>query len=107
MSNRHITSVPGLFGETIHYDESGVKVGESWPGLFNGSMVHYGADGSYAGRSDPGLFAEFEHYDADGSHLGSTYHGLLNGMHVHYSDNDGYVGDTLDGLVSSDTDFDF
>lgn len=29
---RKITSVPGMFGNTIHFDEKGRKIGESWPG---------------------------------------------------------------------------
>ncbi len=51
---RKIKSVKGLFGQTTHY-ENGVKVGESWPGLFEGSQKHYDADGKYAGYSDRGI----------------------------------------------------
>ena len=46
---KHFTSVDGLFGQKIHYDENGNYVGESWPGLFEGSMEHYDANGQYAG----------------------------------------------------------
>ena len=48
---KHYTSVDGLFGQKIHYDENGNYAGESWPGLFEGSMEHYDVNGQYAGYS--------------------------------------------------------
>ena len=41
---KKVTSRPGLFGSTIHYDERGRKIGESRPGFF-GDTVHYDAKG--------------------------------------------------------------
>ena len=31
---KKVTSRPGLFGSTIHYDERGRRIGESRPGFF-------------------------------------------------------------------------
>lgn len=44
---KHYTSVDGLFGQKIHYDENGNYAGESWPGLFEGSLEHYDANEQY------------------------------------------------------------
>jgi len=40
MAKKEITSRPGFFGTTNHYDSNGRKVGKSRPGLFGGT-VHY------------------------------------------------------------------
>lgn len=101
---RNIRSEKGLFGQTIHY-ENGVKVGESWPGLFEGSQNHYDADGKYAGYSDRGIFAEQVHHDADGRYIGETTRGLF-GQKKHYSVERGYVGETWDGLFGRTTEID-
>ena len=45
-----IDSVPGLFGETIHY-RNGVYAGVSYPGYVDGMQHHYGTTGSYLGDS--------------------------------------------------------
>ena len=55
MMSKHYTTVDGLFGSKIHYDENGNYAGQSVPGLIEGSMIHYDANGSYAGTSMPGL----------------------------------------------------
>ena len=44
MSDR-IKSIKGLFGQNIHYKD-GIKVGESWLGLFEGTQNHYDATGT-------------------------------------------------------------
>ena len=100
--SKRIKSVKGLFGQTIHY-ENGVKVGESWPGLFEGSMNHYDASGKYAGYSDRGLIADQVHHDADGRYINETTRGLF-GQKKHYSADHGYVGETWDGLFGDTTD---
>ena len=94
-------SIRGLFGQTIHYRD-GVKVVESWPGLFEGSYEHYDADGKYAGYSDPGLVADLVHYNEHGGYTGATYTGLL-GEKKHYSTERGYVGETREGLIGETT----
>ncbi len=102
---KHYTSVDGLFGSKIHYDENGNYVGESWPGLFEGSMQHYDANGQYVGYSTPGLFADQVHHGPDGRYLGETWSGIVNGHKIHY-DADGYAGDSWDMLLGTGSDFD-
>ena len=98
---RRIKSVKGLFGQLIHY-EDGIKTGESWPGLFEGSYEHYDANGKYAGYSDPGIVANLVHHNEHGGYAGATYTGLL-GEKKHYSTERGYVGESWEGLVSETT----
>ena len=86
---KRINTIKGIWGQLIHYQD-GVKVGESWPGLFDGSYEHYDANGKYAGYSDPSFFADLVHHDEHGSCIGETYDGLLGGK-THYDVN-GYVG---------------
>lgn len=50
MAPKKVTSVPGLFGGTDHYDENGNYIEYSMPGIFGG-VDHYNADGSSAGYS--------------------------------------------------------
>jgi len=100
---KHISTVEGLFGEKLHY-ENGVKVGESWPGLFGGSWNHYDADGNYTGESMPGVIADQVHYDAQGNHAGYTMRGVL--LH-HTCMDDGTGGETIDTLLGSKSVFDF
>ena len=95
--SKQITSVKGLFGQIIHY-EDGRRVGESWPGLFEGSYDHYDADGRYAGYSDPGIVAELVHHDERGVYVGKTYTGLF-GQKKHYSAEHGFAGETWDGTA--------
>ena len=100
---KHYTSVDGLFGQKIHYDENGNYAGESWPGLLDGSMEHYDANGQYAGYSDPGLFADQVHHRFNGQYLGETWSGIAEGHKIHYDIN-GRAGDTWNGLIGSETD---
>ena len=100
---KHYTTVDGLFGQKIHYDENGNYAGESWPGLFEGSMEHYDANGQYAGYSDRGVFADLMHHNANGQYVGDTWSGITDGHKVHYNVN-GYAGESWDGLVGSSTD---
>ena len=44
MAKRRITSKPGLFGMTYHY-ENGKYVGKSRPGLLGDRKIHYNAEG--------------------------------------------------------------
>ena len=100
MSTR-LKSIKGLFGQLIHY-EDGIKIGESWPGLFEGSYELYDANGKYAGYSDPGIVADLIHHDEYGGYAGATYTGLL-GEKKHYSAECGYVGETWEGLTGETT----
>lgn len=98
-----IETIEGLFGEKIHY-ENGVKVGESWPGLFGGSYNHYDANGNYVGESMPGVFADQVHYDACGRHTGSSMRGIFM---THTIMDDGTGGETIDTLLGSESFLDF
>ena len=71
MAKKEITSRPGLFGTTNHYDSKGRKIGESRPGMF-GTTNHYDANGRKIGSSSPGLFGSTSHRDANGRQVGST-----------------------------------
>ena len=94
---KRIKSVKGIFGQTIHY-EDGVRIGESWPGLFEGSQNHYDATGKYVGYSDRGLIAEQVHYNEHGGYIGETHTGLF-GQEKHYSTDRGFVGETWDSSL--------
>ena len=98
---RRIKSVKGLFGQLIHY-EDGIKTGESWPGLFEGSYEYYDANSKYAGYSDPGIVADLVHHNKHGGYAGTTYTGLL-GEKKHYSTKHGYVGETWEGFFGETT----
>ncbi len=101
---KKITSVPGLFGEIIHYDENGERIGESRPGLLDGSMIHYDADGNPVGRSDPGLFSDLVHRDGDGSVTGESIRGVF-GTLEHYGP-EGHGGTSVEMPWGTDTEFD-
>lgn len=100
--SKRIKSIKGLFGQIIHYAD-GIRIGESWPGLFEGSQKHYDADGKYIGYSDRGFIADQVHHDANGRYIGETYTGFF-GQKKHYSADHGYVGETWDGLFGDTTD---
>jgi len=97
--SKRIDTIKGLFGQLIHYQD-GVKIGESWSGLFQGSYDHYDANGTYAGYSDPGIVADLVHHDASGSYIGETHDGIC-GQKTHY-DLHGYAGSSYSGLFGND-----
>ena len=102
MSDR-IETIEGLFGEKIHY-KNGVKVGESWDGLFGGSYEHYDANGNHIGSSDVGLFSDYNHYDNHCNKVGYSNRGLF-GTEEHYDDR-GHIGSSYTSPFGTDTDFD-
>ena len=101
MSDKKISSIPGLFGEIDHYDENGDYLGSSMQGLF-GEMKHYNADGSSTGYSVEGLFGEQKHYDKDGQVQGYSVDGLLGGRN-HYDAQGSYQGYSTPNLFSGST----
>lgn len=100
--NKRIKSIKGLLGQIIHYKD-GLKIGESWPGLFGGSQNHYDAEGRYMGYSDRGTIADLVHYDEHGNYIGETHTGLW-GQKNHYSADQGYVGETWNSFIGDTTD---
>lgn len=51
---KKISSRPGMFGSTNHYDEHGRKIGEGRQGLF-GDTIHYDARGRKIGEKPSGF----------------------------------------------------
>jgi len=100
--SKQIKSIKGLFGQIIHYKD-GIKVGESWPGLFEGSQNHYDADGKYIGYSDRGMIADLVHHNKHGNYIGETHIGLF-GQKKHYSTDCRYVGETWEDFNYDTTD---
>ena len=56
MSKRRY-GVPGLFGETKHYDENGNYIGYSVKGAFGG-LIHYDQYGNRVGVSNEGIITD-------------------------------------------------
>lgn len=102
--SRRTKSIKGLFGQIIHYKD-GIKIGESWPGLFSGSLNHYDADGRYVGYSDRGLIADLVHHDKHGSYVGETHTGLF-GQRKHFSTDRDYIGETWNAIAGETTNLD-
>ena len=102
MSNR-IKSIKGLFGQIIHYKDD-IKVGESWPGLFSGSLNHYDAKGKYVGHSAPGIVTDMIHYNERGRYMGESHSGFL-GNKKHFDADRNYVGETWNGFTGDTTEF--
>ena len=78
--SKRISSIPGLFGETLHYNEDGDYLGYSVEGLL----------GEQTGFSCEGAIADAVHYNVDNNEVGYDVEGML-GVH-HYSCDDGYAG---------------
>ncbi len=73
----------GLFGNIIHYDAKGHKIGESRPSFFGG-YTDYDAKGRKIGRSEENLFSPgYTHYDVHGKKIGSSDENLFGGGYTH------------------------
>ena len=64
----------GFFGEIIHYDSKGHKIGETRPGFFGYNT--YDNHGHKTGSSSPGLFGT-NHYDSSGHRTGTSMPGFI------------------------------
>ena len=71
----------GFFGEIIHYDSKGNKIGESRPGFWGDTYSNYDAKGNKIGETRPGLFGEYNTYDTHGNKTGSSSPGLFGTNH--------------------------
>ena len=69
--NKNGYSRKGFFGETIHYDANGRKIGESRPNFWGG-MDHYDTAGNKVGSSQRGFWGEINHYDNEGNKTGES-----------------------------------
>lgn len=97
MAKRRITSKPGLFGMTYHY-ENGKYVGKSRPGLLGNRKIHYNAEGRQIGTSRPGALSDEVHYDAENKRYISSYQGLTGTIH---RSNGRSVGKTVHGVFGT------
>lgn len=97
MAKKRITSKPGLFGMTYHY-ENGKYIGKSRPGLLGNRKIHYDADGRQIGTSRPGTLAEEVHYDKRNKRFISTYEGPTGKIHM---SNGRPVGKTTPGILGT------
>lgn len=97
MAKRRITSKPGLFGMTYHY-ENGKYIGKSRPGLLGDRKIHYDADGRQVGTSRPGVLSDEVHYDAKNKRYISSYQGLTGEIHM---SNGRPVGKTTPGVFDA------
>ena len=98
-----IKSYTNLSGNvTIHYDEDGNKVGESWVSASGGQVTHYDADGNKTGVSFKSPGGHMTHYDGDGNKTGHsqiTYPGQVK----HYDTDYNQTGESNQGFFSMNT----
>lgn len=92
-----------MFGQTNYYDESGNRVGESWPGLVEGTESFYGVDGELKGSSCFGLASDQVYHDAENAYLGSSVRTLYG--HAFFDGDGEYVGNSSE--IMSGESFDF
>ena len=64
-----IKSYQNRHGRTVHYDEAGHKIGESYRSPSGGRVIHYDASGREVGRSYGNPSGRMTHYDSDGNRL--------------------------------------
>ena len=93
--SKKITSKPGLFGITYHYDENGNYLGKSRPGLFGNTQVHFDENGNHTATTRPGFFAKQVTTNYKTGERISSRQGLFN--KVHYS-NGKYIGKSRPGF---------
>lgn len=76
MASKKGSSVTSLFGNTIHYDEKGKKIGETRPNFFGGA-THYDERGNKIGTSSPNFFGGETIYDNNNKKIGSSAPGFF------------------------------
>lgn len=81
MAKKRITSKPGLFGVTYHY-ENGKCIGKSRPGLWGNRTIHFNEKGKQIASSRPGYFSDEVHYDKNSNRYVSSYPGLITKNHI-------------------------
>ncbi|MDO4731826.1 MAG: hypothetical protein Q4B14_06900 [Clostridia bacterium] len=72
----------GFFGQTIHYDAKGNKIGESTRGFW-GQTNHYDTKGDKVGESARGFWGQTNHYDVNGNKKGESVRNFCGGTN-HY-----------------------
>ena len=82
----------GFFGETIHYDADGNRIGESRRN-FTGGYDHFDSNGNKVGSSHKNFVGGVNHYDADGEKCGSSSRGFW-GQTNHYDTQGNKLGES-------------
>lgn len=88
-------SIKTLFGNIIHYNERGEKVGESLDGFFPEQKIHYDNDGNYLGRTDPGLLRKTSITKDQNNNVVMTSSENLDGSYRHLDNDHHVVGATI------------
>lgn len=97
-----IKSYTNRHGRTVHYDEAGNKVGESYRSPSGGRILHYDAQGNETGRSYGNPSGRMTHYDASGSRMGTSYTAYP-GRIRHYGADGQKTGDTIPSFWGTTT----
>ena len=85
------TSSSGM--KTVHYDENGNKIGETWQSASGGKATHYDANGNKTGVSYRSPAGHVTHYDSSGNKTGHSYINSA-GQIKHYDTDYNKTGDT-------------
>ena len=96
------TSSSGM--KTVHYDENGNKVGESWQSASGGKVTHYDANGNKTGVSYKSHSGHMTHYGSSGSKTGHSYINSV-GQIRHYDTDYNKTGDTWGSGFGTTTQF--
>jgi len=102
-------SKEGLFGEIIHYDSKGNKIGESRPGFWGDTYVNYDSKGNKIGETRPGFFGEYNTFDNKGNKIGTSSPGFFGTNHYDGegrktgSSNEGFFGTNTFGSGSTNS----
>lgn len=98
-----IKSYTNLSGNvTVHYDEDGNKVGESWVSASGRQVTHYDADGNKTGVSIKSPSGHMTHYDSDWNKTGHsqiTYSGQVK----HFDNEYNQTGESNQGFFCMNT----
>ena len=82
-----------IFGDIIHYDEHGNKIGESRENFFGG-YTNYDAKGNKIGSSEETFLGDgYVHYDTHGNKIGTSYESAFGG-YKNYDNRGHYTGST-------------
>lgn len=90
-----LKSIKTLFGNIVHYNERGEKVGETLDGFFPEQKIHYDNDGNYLGRTDPGLLRETSTTKDQNGNVVMTSSENPDGNYRHLDNNHHIVGTTM------------
>lgn len=82
----------GFWGETIHYDADGNKVGESRKNGWGG-YDHFDADGNKVGSSHKNFWGGVDHHNANGEKVGNSNQGFW-GQTNHYDNRGNKIGES-------------